>query len=70
MSTGDIPVGTIYPQVLSKTILDGYPNVLVDDINYLVNDTRALIGSQTTPVKDIKMKVIVTTPKSDIQQQR
>lgn len=64
------PIATLYPQVLTVTALDGAPVVLVDDPNYLVDDPRAFIGSQTTEIEDIKVNTHTNVPKIDVQRQR
>lgn len=47
MSTIDIPASTIKPQRQTETATDNYPSVLMDDTNYIMDDTRAFMGNQT-----------------------
>lgn len=64
------PKATIRPQVLSTTALDGAPVVLVDDTNYLVDDTRAFVGSQTTAIEDLKVNTNSNAPKLTVRPRR
>ncbi len=63
-------IGDIPPQRLTKTVLDGYANFLVDDPIALVDDATVLTGSQTTPVADMRVRVLNNTPRGYIKYQR
>ena len=63
MTDSRVPQITGQPQPHSTTPLDGFPSCLVDDPVYLVDSSLVLVGSQTTPIGDIKMATSTNAPK-------
>ena len=57
-----VPQITSSPQPHTITPLDGYPSCLVDDPVYLVDSSLVLVGSQTTPIGDIKLSITSNAP--------
>lgn len=70
MSDPQAPIVTIYPQVLTITSHDGFPNVLMDDPVYTMDDSRVLFGGTTTAIENMRISTRTNAPKIDIQRQR
>lgn len=66
----DIAVGEIATQPLTKTVLDGGKTALVDDTVALVDDPNVLVGSQTTPIADIRVSIMPNIPNARIRPSR
>ena len=63
------PVGKINPQTLSSAPIP-VGTVLVDDPVALVDDSKALTGSATTPIPVLRVSVEGNAPKTGIHKQR
>lgn len=63
------PVAKINPQVKTNAIITS-DGTLVNDPVKLVNDTGALVGGQTTPIGELRIKVIPDNAKGSIKLSR